>query len=441
MTDGGAFYATQREVETSLHTRYDIYKNNVKIADVADYEKLQQYILQKYQNKIAYGDGKIFFDDSISIVERYDNHSVEQDTVETYEKIINEAQFVVSSVQVVELDSGDTYFVPNLKVWEKAIGDIQNAIAANDKSTTMQLRSQTEYTVTRSPIETVLTEDEVIARVMGATANEYTVTEHDTLHIIAQKLQLNEAELLLLNKQYTLNDILLTGTVIKVPNSNYRSKFTKIEVLTRNVPIRYNIIYHDDENLYEGQEVIEVQGNDGEELAQLSVKYGDEGEEILLNYATLAITREPVTQIVRRGIKEAPDVGTGKFIFPTNSHRASTEFGDDYLYGVYRFHSGLDINEGLNANIFAADNGVVVTNEYNSGYGNYVIIDHNNGYYTLYAHMNASNVRVGEVVRQGQVIGFMGTTGLSTGVHLHFEVRVNGNTKAHAQNPRNYIGY
>ena len=90
-------------------------------------------------------------------------------------------------------------------------------------------------------------------------------------------------------------------------------------------------------------------------------------------------------------------------------------------------HTGIDIPASKNTEIYAAKSGVVITSTYNSGgYGNYVVVSHSDGTSTLYAHMNKRNATVGQTVSQGDVIGYVGTTGRSTGNHLHFEVRVNG---------------
>lgn len=83
----------------------------------------------------------------------------------------------------------------------------------------------------------------------------------------------------------------------------------------------------------------------------------------------------------------------------------------------------------------AAKSGVVLTSTYNSSYGNYVVISHANGESTLYAHMSKRLVSEGDKVTQGQTIGLVGTTGSSTGNHLHFEVRLNGQR----QDPLNYF--
>lgn len=90
-------------------------------------------------------------------------------------------------------------------------------------------------------------------------------------------------------------------------------------------------------------------------------------------------------------------------------------------------HTGIDIPASAGTNIYAAKSGVITTSTYNSSYGNYVVVSHSDGTSTLYAHMSKRNATVGTTVKQGAVIGYVGTTGSSTGNHLHFEVRVNGN--------------
>ena len=90
-------------------------------------------------------------------------------------------------------------------------------------------------------------------------------------------------------------------------------------------------------------------------------------------------------------------------------------------------HTGIDVPAPSGTNIYAAKSGVVTTSTYNRSYGNYVVVSHSDGTSTLYAHMVKRNATVGKTVKQGAVIGYVGTTGSSTGNHLHYEVRVNGN--------------
>lgn len=119
--------------------------------------------------------------------------------------------------------------------------------------------------------------------------------------------------------------------------------------------------------------------------------------------------------------------GTGQFIWPT--------VGIITQYPVW-YHMAVDIANPAAPVVIAADNGVVVSREcLNWGYGCHIIIDHGNGYQTLYGHMQAFYVNLGDHVNRGQSIGQMGSTGHSTGTHLHFEVRRGGVL----ENPLNYL--
>jgi hypothetical protein len=112
--------------------------------------------------------------------------------------------------------------------------------------------------------------------------------------------------------------------------------------------------------------------------------------------------------------------GSGAFTWPASNHSLS---GNDYWSG----HLGIDIAAGEGAPIYAADSGVVVFAGWaTGGYGNMVMLDHGNGYQTLYAHMSKVAVGCGQSVGKGGIIGYAGSTGNSTGAHLHFEVRFQG---------------
>ena len=106
----------------------------------------------------------------------------------------------------------------------------------------------------------------------------------------------------------------------------------------------------------------------------------------------------------------------------------------DPVYHTLKFHAGMDFAAPTGTKIFATGDGKVTLAEWKQGYGKCVVISHGYGYETLYAHMNDFNVRAGQEVRRGDVIGFVGSTGKSTGSHLHYEVHVNGSPV----NPQNY---
>ncbi|WP_206070853.1 M23 family metallopeptidase [Nodosilinea sp. P-1105] len=127
--------------------------------------------------------------------------------------------------------------------------------------------------------------------------------------------------------------------------------------------------------------------------------------------------------------------GTGRFVIPTNA-RISSGFGNRIhpILGYSRFHSGVDFAASHGTTIRAADSGRVIFSGWYGGYGQTVIVDHGDGLSTLYAHASRLFVKEGQSVRQGEAIAAVGSTGLSTGPHLHFEVRQNGN-------PVNPMGY
>lgn len=149
---------------------------------------------------------------------------------------------------------------------------------------------------------------------------------------------------------------------------------------------------------------------------------GGERELVPISYA--AVVRDPEGRLVSGWngpgaclLDSIGLFGTGTFIWPSAVHYLT---GNDYGPG----HNGIDIGAGLGSALFAADSGTVVYAGWmEGGYGNFVVIDHGNGYTTLYEHLDTIGVRCGDNVFQGSVIGTAGTTGNSTGPHLHFEIR------------------
>jgi murein DD-endopeptidase MepM/ murein hydrolase activator NlpD len=121
-----------------------------------------------------------------------------------------------------------------------------------------------------------------------------------------------------------------------------------------------------------------------------------------------------------------------RFIWPEPQAQISQGFGPSTFwfepaYGQYpHFHTGLDLVEPFGSPVYAADDGVVaLVGSSSSGYGNYVVIAHSGGLDTLYGHLSTSVVKVGQMVTQGQTVGLEGSTGNSTGAHVHFELRIN----------------
>ena len=112
------------------------------------------------------------------------------------------------------------------------------------------------------------------------------------------------------------------------------------------------------------------------------------------------------------------------------AHQVSSSYGYRMhpIYKTMKFHAGMDFTGAIGTPIYATGNGLVVESQFDKGYGRHVIIDHGFSYKTMYAHMEKIVVKKGQPVKRGDVIGYLGNTGLSTGPHLHYEVRKNEKT-------------
>lgn len=186
----------------------------------------------------------------------------------------------------------------------------------------------------------------------------------------------------------------------------------------------------DDAALYEGQTAIDQAGAEGKKITVSVVHYKD-GEELYRELISETIDPEPVTQMTRVGTKPVPTgIGSGEFLYPTSGVISSLK-GERWN----RQHNGIDIANNTGTDIFAADEGTVIFSGPRSTFGNLIILDHGNGYQTYYAHCSELLKQKGEIVEKGAVIAKMGSTGNSTGPHLHFEVRKDGQIC----NPLDYV--
>ncbi len=124
--------------------------------------------------------------------------------------------------------------------------------------------------------------------------------------------------------------------------------------------------------------------------------------------------------------ENAAIVGSGTWSWPCpSSTYVTSRAGNRYhpLFGEWRYHSGIDIAADYGSAVTASDSGTVIMASFNGGYGCCVMIDHGNGYYSLYGHLSGYEVYKGQCVSQGQTVGYVGESGWSTGPHLHFEIR------------------
>lgn len=210
-------------------------------------------------------------------------------------------------------------------------------------------------------------------------------------------------------------------------------------LVTKNVTytetVDYEIIKNEDPDLYKGETAVDVKGVEGEAEVTALVTY--QGDRIVsTEVLERKIISEPVTKVMRVGTRETTTEvstgsgGSGTYFWPVDGGKIS-----DY-FGGYRNHKGLDIAAPYGTKIYAAESGTVTRagNKYD-GYGNCVMIANNDGNVTVYGHMSSIAISYGDYVVRGQLIGYVGSTGDSTGNHLHFEVRTNG----YYNNPLDYI--
>lgn len=173
--------------------------------------------------------------------------------------------------------------------------------------------------------------------------------------------------------------------------------------------------------------------------AQLETDRAAYEEQLAKEAALEADIQEMIAELERQEAANSI-VSTGTYIWPLPGYRPGSAYGWRIhpIWGDRRFHAGEDIGAPMGTPILAADSGLVtVIPDNGNGYGNYIMINHGGGRVTLYAHMSGFAVSNGATVTQGQTIGYVGSTGNSTGPHLHFEVRVNGATT----DPKSYFSF
>lgn len=193
------------------------------------------------------------------------------------------------------------------------------------------------------------------------------------------------------------------------------------EALSYTEDIPFEIVEYASDEVYEGSTVITTQGADGKSMVTARAVCIDGFEESreILSEVTIS---EPVTQYVAVGTAERPKTASwGEYIWPVTGQISS-------WYGSRSSgnHKGLDIANPLGTAVYAADGGTVTMAEWYDAYGLLITIEHDNGDVTYYGHLSEIGVEAGDKVWRGQYIGATGSTGNSTGNHLHFEVRVGG---------------
>jgi murein DD-endopeptidase MepM/ murein hydrolase activator NlpD len=285
-----------------------------------------------------------------------------------------------------------------------------------------------------APLSLLRTQEEIKEILTRTVSSELriTVNEGDTVDGIANAYGISVNDLFHLNPE--LSYILEPGQEILLRRHSPVLSVVHSEQVSFLQTVPFDVTYFEDPDLWLGEEKIVIDGVDGEALVMVvetSVDgYLPESEEI----GRLMVV-EPVAETIAVGVRTRETTGT--FIRPNNG-RISSRYGmrKHPVFGDRRMHRGVDFSAPRGDPILAADGGVVEFAGARSGYGLVVIIDHQNGYKTVYAHCSRLHVSVGQRVGQGEHIANVGSTGTSTGNHLHFEIQASGVAK----NPLPYLG-
>lgn len=250
-------------------------------------------------------------------------------------------------------------------------------------------------------------------RIRGGEVITHTVADGETVSTIAKKYGLNNVSTILWENDLDKNTKLKPGQQLRIlPIDGIRHKVGRGETML-SIAKKYGL----DEA--EAQQIVDYPFNEfkNDETFELAI-----GQVIMVPNGTQP-EAPGVTGTPKYAAQLTPNAGSvtaaGTFVWPAAGRITQT-------YSAY--HHAIDIANHDGGPILAADSGKVMVAGWpdNSGYGNRVIIDHGNGYITLYGHLSLIQVQAGQTVQKGNVIGQMGTTGRSTGTHLHFEIKQGG---------------
>lgn len=252
---------------------------------------------------------------------------------------------------------------------------------------------------------------------------KYAVQKGDCPSIIAESNKMSLEQLYKLNPGLETNASKIQvgdELVVMVPEPELSVSIKEEVVYNQDIP--RETTYVDNPNKYVGSNAVIDSGYDGEkEVTAIVTKVN--GQEVSREIINEKVIKEPKNKVVNKGTKPLPaKSATGSFVTPLVSYRLTSPFG--YRWGS--LHQGIDMAAPTGTPIRAADGGVVKFAGWNGGYGYMIDIDHGKGITTRYAHLSSIGVSVGQRVAQYEEIGRVGSTGRSTGPHLHFEIRFDG---------------
>lgn len=443
---------------------YEVYLNDESLGTIRSEKELEDYIDENgayYKNKFdvdkVYSPKGLqvrklttYSGDVSSVSEIYKKISKEEPlTIKGYEFIIKK-QTTEKNTEAEDTVTTQSIYVLDKSVFKDAVTTLIKTFVGADAYQAYIDDNQVKIETTGENIEDVYVSEDITVRETNIpvnetiytdatelanyllygkdqTATEYTVQAGDTIENVAFNNKISPEELLLSNTALTsTTNLLYPGQKLKIVETNPQISVVEESYVVEDIESQYTTEERYDDNTVIGQDKVIQEGENGLERVSQKVRKVNG----IINYVDpqgKTVLKEPVSRIIVKGNKYIPDVGsTTSWGWPTDS---GWTLSSGYVWrtnpvtGKRELHGGLDISgTGYGSKIYATNNGRVKEASYHYSYGNHVIIDHNNGYLTLYAHMSRINVKVGQVVARGDVIGYVGMTGTATGPHVHYEI-------------------
>jgi len=417
--------------------------NGQKIGIVASVDKGHK-IVDNFLTKRGQALGKV-----VKTHDLIEYEPVHDKTVENLEVMSadNELEKVLSSYvdgYALEIEGTQVAILPTQDDVQKLLKTYQD-FYTKPSDTNQVISVEFSESIATKPVEAqpdqVVLVDQALKELTDGriTTTEYTAQEKDSLWQIARNNDMLTKEVISGNPGMTVDSKLNPGQKIKIVSvTPYLTVMSK-GILTSTETIAYDVVTKTDIKLASDKTLVQEQGSDGSKVVKYSYLQKN-GQNISKQVVEEKVTKQPVTQVVSKGpgltvvsmtsaVSRGSNSSTG-IIWPLRG-----PINSPYGSRSGSFHTGIDIGGGTGSTYTAAASGKVVTAGWGGGYGNMIIIDHGNGVMTRYAHSSKLLVSVGQQVDQGQSIGLVGSTGHSTGPHLHFEVIINGSTV----NPSNYL--
>nr|MBO2469303.1 metalloendopeptidase [Bacillota bacterium] len=423
--------------QAHARTVYDVYWNGTYMGTVSDPEVVRAWLDSQIRKYTIQQDGlRLHVNASLRFAERR-TYNGRFDNAGTLRTLAQSVRVKAEAVRVV-IDGKTVAYAPDAQTVQRVLTAIKSkyisglnpakrAVTVASRAGEAPVRTVRHVTfVERIDVKParvdprdVLTEAELRRLLETGTPElkQHVVQPGDCLSCIASRYNLTTGELLRLNPGLTEDTLLQIGQTINVTARRPKVTVKTVEEVTVVEDVSFTVDVRQDPSLPRGEQRVIQEGKNGQKRVTYRL-VKENGALVAKELLSQAVLTEPVTKVVVQGTKVIASKGTGNLVWPTRGGGITSGFR--YRWG--RMHTGLDIAGARSRDILAADNGRVVFAGWNGGYGYTVILDHGNGLRTLYAHMDRIKTRVGAVVEKGQVIGVMGDTGNSTGVHLHFEV-------------------